>query len=360
MRLRAVLLKLFVALFAGTVSAQDIHFSQFYESPLTMNPALCGMFIGQCRAELNYKSQWGSAMGSGYGFNTMAASFEWHNIVKKWKTGYLSPALSAYSDKSGDAKIGITEINLTLASGIKLDDNNALSAGLQGGWAQHSITTTALQWGTQYNPNTTTGFDPDLPADPAMGNSFHYYDFSGGLAWNYNSSNSDITSNNYLRANAGLALFHINQPDQTFYGNYDPSAAGVKLYMRWVAHAQVIFNVPNTNFGFVPAFVYYRQGPATETDLGMKVRYVLKQNSKYTGLIKGAALDLGAYYRVKDAVIPTLQMELGAYAIGISYDINVSYLNKATYGAGGFEISLHFLNPMPSDRGVLADTHTMF
>jgi len=359
MKSRVVFWMLFLLL-TGSISAQDIHFSQFYESPLTLNPALCGMYPGQYRVELNYKNQWGSVLGSGYGFNTVAASVEFHNIMKKWKNSYLSPGLSVFSDKSGDAKVGTTEVNLTLASGVKVDAYNTIAVGLQAGWSQSSINTSSLQWGTQYNANSATGYDPDLPPDPIEGNSFSYLDFSGGAAWNYATSNTNITSNNYLRINAGAAVYHVNQPNQSFYGDYDPSSAGVKLYMRWVGHALVDFNIPNTNFGFIPAIVYYLQGPATELDMGVKVRYVLKQDSKYTGLVKAAAIDIGGYYRLGDAVIPTLQIEFGKYAIGMSYDINVSYLDKATYGAGGAEIFLRFLNPNPKERGAAADTHTMF
>src|ERR1700722_1992771 len=115
-----------ISLIAGValclnVHAQDIHFSQFYEAPLDLNPALCGAFPGLVYGELNYRSQWGSVAGGGYGFNTMAATVEYHNLFKNWTKGYFSPGLNFYNDQSGDAKIGITQVNLTLASGILLN-----------------------------------------------------------------------------------------------------------------------------------------------------------------------------------------------------------------------------------------------
>ena len=38
--------------------AQDPHFSQFFSSPMTLNPAFTGKFNGQVRAAANYRNQW--------------------------------------------------------------------------------------------------------------------------------------------------------------------------------------------------------------------------------------------------------------------------------------------------------------
>src|SRR3954462_9045920 len=38
--------------------AQDPHFSQFFASPLTLNPALTGKFDGNVRVAGNYRDQW--------------------------------------------------------------------------------------------------------------------------------------------------------------------------------------------------------------------------------------------------------------------------------------------------------------
>jgi hypothetical protein len=52
---------LVVFLLAGTsVRAQDPGFSQFFASPLTLNPALTGKFNGVVRVAGNYRNQWPS------------------------------------------------------------------------------------------------------------------------------------------------------------------------------------------------------------------------------------------------------------------------------------------------------------
>ena len=77
------------------------------------------------------------------------------------------------------------------------------------------------------------------------------------------------------------------------------------------------------------------------------VRYQIIEGSKYTGNIKETALSLGGYYRNGDSFIPTILIEVANYALGISYDINVSGLAAVSKGRGGVEIALRFINPNP-------------
>ena len=44
------------------LNSQDIHFSQFYMSPLNLNPAMTGVMNGNIRLTGNYWNQWASAV----------------------------------------------------------------------------------------------------------------------------------------------------------------------------------------------------------------------------------------------------------------------------------------------------------
>jgi type IX secretion system PorP/SprF family membrane protein len=340
-RINLFLLATVLTILSSGANAQDLHFSQFYESPLTLNPALCGSFTGTMMAEVNYRNQWSSVMGSGNGFTTMGATLEFQNLSKKWKKGYLSPGLSFFSDHSGDAKIGTTEITGTIASGILLNTKSALSAGLQAGWAQHSIDMGGIQWGEQY---VNGDYDPNAPTgEGTVGNSKSYIDLSGGLLYKYNSGQVTMTTNNEFKLNFGAAFFHVNQPDISFYGE---GTSGSALYMRYAFHGYVQFGIPKSCVSLIPGFVYYMQGPSQELNTGIKIRYyVLHDESKYTGINKGGlAFELGAYYRWNDAAIIMMEMKLREYAIGFSYDLNTSQLTTASSGRGAFELSLKYIN----------------
>ena len=139
----------------------------------------------------------------------------------------------------------------------------------------------------------------------------------------------------------GAALFHVNQPGYSFLGTDE------KLYSRFVLHGTGMIGIKNTSLAISPGFMFEKQGPNSEMLLGTMLRYMLKEDSKYTGYVKGAAVSLGGYYRNRDAFVAAGLFEFSAYAIGLSYDINTSKLRTATSGRGGVEIVLRFLNPAP-------------
>lgn len=322
--------------------AQDIHFSQLFENPLTLNPALGGAFNGTFLGEANYRNQWNSVAQNGDGYHTMALTLEAHNMLKNWGSGYLSPGLSIFEDQSGDAHFTQLEIAFNLASGIYLNDNNCISVGLQGGWDQNSIQLGGLQWDDQF---INGAYNSSAPSNENyFGNSLSYADFSGGVAYHYGRGETNMSSNDALKFSAGAAIYHVNEPTVSFY-NYPTSlASGTQLYMRYTFYANMEIGVPNTDLQVLPAVVYMKQGPAWEVDAGTKLRYVINPESKYTGNHKGSAIDLGIYYRVNDAAVALLGYEWGNYALAFSYDFNTSALTTASHGAGGFEVSFRYVN----------------
>jgi len=58
--MRKIINALFVLILfhPGVTKAQDPEFSQFFASPLTLNPALTGKFSGSLRVAGNYRNQW--------------------------------------------------------------------------------------------------------------------------------------------------------------------------------------------------------------------------------------------------------------------------------------------------------------
>ena len=58
----------------GIVKAQDIHFSQIFETPLLRNPALEGLFSGDIRVQTVYRSQWNSVTNA---YSTSSANVEY-------------------------------------------------------------------------------------------------------------------------------------------------------------------------------------------------------------------------------------------------------------------------------------------
>jgi type IX secretion system PorP/SprF family membrane protein len=331
------------ALIMSVVNAQDIHFSQFYMAPLEQNPAMAGA-DHDLQAILNYKNQWATVASP---YKTIAFSYDMRLTKPTMKNrGFWGAAINFYSDNSGDANMGTTQANLTVAYHVMTGQYSHLGLGVMGGYAQRSVNYSALQWGNQYDG---TSYNPALPTGEPAGaaNSVSYIDGAAGLEWtNDNSSGAiDVTDNHALKWNVGLALFHFTQPKYSFY------SSGEKLYMRYTFHANALVSLGGSNMALAPGLIFYEQGGANEFYIGSLVRFMLKQNSKYTGAFKASALSLGAYYRNADAIVAAMLLEYANYAMGVSYDFNVSSLTPASKSLGGIELSLRFVMPNPYLQG---------
>ncbi len=315
--------------------AQDIHFSQFWMTPLLINPAQAGA-EHDLRAIVNYKNQWGSVAAP---YSTANLSVDMKLKKKKGAKGFSALGITIFNDNAGDDQMKTLQGNLAFAYHVYLTNKSTLGAGLYGGFAQRSISYSNLQWMNQYDG---TSYNAALPSgEPSAGSSFTHLDLGGGLHYDYNSGEKYITKNDHKSFSAGIALFHANQPKYSFYGT------GEKLNIKMVGYANALIGIRNTNVSVVPGVTYLQQGKATELLVGSMLRYQLKEESRYTGYVKGSSLSIGSYYRNKDAMVATMQFEISQYTIGVSYDVNVSKLKTASNGRGGFEISLRFVNPNP-------------
>ncbi|NVO01254.1 MAG: PorP/SprF family type IX secretion system membrane protein [Bacteroidetes bacterium] len=336
------ILILMVIILSGLESfAQDIHFSQFNESPLLQNPALVGSFNGDQRAIINYKDQWRSVTKP---YKTAAVSFDAGILRDKFKSGYLGIGAFIYNDKAGDTKLSTTNINLAISYHIYLNDYSNLAAAIQGGYGQRSMSSANCQWDNQYDG---TGYNADLPSGEQNSfNNYGYGDFGAGVLWNYFSSDAGFRNRVIKRANAGISLFHINKPKYSFYETNIE-----KLNRKFVLSGMMELGVlSNKNFTLIPSLVYYKQGPSQEFNFGTMGRYKVIEDG--SGAIKDAAVSLGIFYRWKDAAIAILQLEVSNFAIGVSYDINTSNLKTASSNKGGIEFSLRYVYPNPFHKAI--------
>src|SRR5207249_8736369 len=84
---------------AGRFSAiaQDIHFSQFFETPLLRNPSLAGIFTGDLRVQAVYRDQWNSVTNA---YKTASLNGEYKRHIGK-SEDYITMALQMLYDRAG-------------------------------------------------------------------------------------------------------------------------------------------------------------------------------------------------------------------------------------------------------------------
>tara|TARA_B100000809_G_C15109312_1_gene519959 strand:- start:572 stop:1639 length:1068 start_codon:yes stop_codon:yes gene_type:complete len=327
---------------AFNCKAQDIHFSQFTMTPLQLDPSQAGKFGGDHRAIINYRDQWSSVTNNP--FRTYGASFD---MPINKKDNFFGLGVSAYSDKAGEASFGLTVFNLTVAYHIKLDNKSYLSAGVKLGGVQHSLNENKLRFDSQFDGS---GHNNNLASGENFSNtSFLKPDFSVGVSYSFGDNNSSQVINNGgfggKKVNMGAAVHHVASPNFYFLDEGTD-----KLNFRYMLHTNTSFGVSGTNMAIQPSGIISYQQKATDVVLGTYFRYNLKEDSKYTKFSNGAAISLGVHYRFGDAFIPSILIETGSFAFGVSYDLNLSGLSASSNGQGGYEISIRYLSPNPFGR----------
>lgn len=332
---------IFTILTAVQGMAQDIHFTMWDAMPITTNPATTGVFPGDHRVAINYRNQWASIGNpyTTYSFMGDAAMFK-----NKWQNGFMGIGLNVYKDVAGQTDFGTTKVSLGISNIVFLDDKNSASVGLMGAWGQNSMSPNSLEWDSQFNGQF---FDASLSSNESMSfQSTNFFDFSAGALWAYGTGSKTLSSHDEFKMKAGAAFYHITRPSrQVEFGDLD------KLYSKLAVHADAHIGLSNTKLALRPKFIGYIQGPTRQFAGGLMLRYMLREESKYTGMFSEMAVSVGTYMRIGDAFAPSAEFEIGSLAFGVAYDLNTSDLSAATGGNGGPEIYIKFISPNPFTYG---------
>ena len=321
---------------SSSLFGQDIHTTQVQQHDYLYNPGLVGNFKGTYRINLSSRSQW---TGINNAFQTYSFSTDGALFTNKWKSGFLGLGLSANSDNSGNGFLKSNSVNVGLSGVVNLSSRSSLSLGVLSSFNQSSINLASITWGTQFNGSY---HDATLPNyEGFVSDQFSYFDFSTGIVWSFSKKERRIASYDETRFQVGAAAYHLTTPK--LYNGIEQD----QLYMRYVFYAKGFIGLPQTNVALVPNLLVQMQGPNLEIIGGTYFRIRIKEASKVTGFIKESAFSVGANYRYGDAISPGIFLELSNYAVGVSYDLNVSKLTPATNMQGGLEITLRFLNPSP-------------
>ena len=320
-----------VILVASGANAQDPHFSQFFASPLTLNPALTGRFDGTLRVAGNYRNQW-PAFNNVFTTKTVSVDFP---IMKKklpendtWGIGVLG-----LSDKAGGGILTNNYFGISTSYSKALDENgySQIGAGFQGTYGQKKLDNSKLFFQDQLTPFGFTGVSADIFSNDNL--TINYIDIAAGVL--YTGSTSD--RNNYY---AGVSMYHINKPKESFKGgtwNVSPrttiSAGGYfPLSDILTIHLSGIHQI---------------QAKASETSIGGAIAASLNSDA-----VNPANVYAGSWFRVNDAIIPYIGLEFSGMRIGASYDVNISSLKSGSESRGGMEISLIYIKRPPDHSGI--------
>lgn len=295
----------------------DPHFTQHYNYPMWLNPALTGAMDGDYRVSSNYRNQWAGLTNP---FNTYGVSADMTTDKN------LNFGINLMAQTAGDVGYRHTNATFSVAyTGVKFGFNgrHRLSFGLQGGWIDRRITNfTAATLGDSYNAGNVNN---PLPTSEVLNNnSGSYFDANAGVLY------YDALPEAKYKWFGGFSVAHINKPSDPLIKK---TTSIYTVPMRFIVHGGVRIALEN-QWTVIPNAMYLKQGDAQSTMLGV---YAEKTLNETTDLL------FGLNYRFDDAVSPYIGFYYNSFTFGLSYDVNASQLSRYLNNANTFELSLSYI-----------------
>lgn len=331
-RFYAIMILLFGAL---TINAQDSHFSQFYASPLTLNPALTGNFNGFYRISGIYRNQDPGLSQNNPAFSTPSIAGDVSLLKDKIKNGALGVGLVFLNDQQNGKTFNTNEFMLSVAYNMAFGAKKRfqLGAGLQGGIASTKFDFSKLQFDDGFDQNlnytqTTESLNPK-PKVKGLFNAgiFAKYEFATGY-----------------RIYAGYAFNNATAYKQDYILN---SSSTFNIPFRHTIHGGLELEVSD-RIVLIPGVLYQNEAKADETNFGLNVGiHVVRSPDP----MKVATLFVGLWNRLNTknyTFIPELGFDYKGFRAGIAYDAPLTQQRTDGNAVGGpyaqaFEVTLSYI-----------------
>lgn len=329
----------FVAItLVGTLSAQDIHFTLYNMSPLTLNPALTGAYLGTARVGGIYRGQWYNVSRAN-GYKTPSFFIDAPIIRGFRDNDWVGVGFVTVNDRAGmsfrdrDEQLVTgnlsTSYNLLSASyhaAMNKDATTILTLGIQGGSVTRRIDDDALLFADEILfQNNNLIKNPGTGADANVRENVNYLDFAAGLMLR-----SQLDDNSSIEV--GASVVHLTQPNYRLTSG-SPGSEGDRP-MRITAHAT--YTTPlNDKWSLSPTAMYQTtRGGGSEIIPQLWAGYQIKEEVK---------LNFGLGYRFGDAANLLVGLDYEDLRVALSYDVNTSALRDVTNYQGGFELAAFYV-----------------
>lgn len=316
---------IFVVVFILThlfVNAQDPHFSQYFSSPLLMNPAFTGNASGVGRIGIQYRQQW---RGIGDPFITGVVSYDGRVLKEQLSPDdKLGVGIVGIYDKSsaGALKSNYALLSLAYHKGLDEDGNQSLALGFQGTLGHRQLDFNKISFYNQFGSdgfNLTTSNGENFRSSGVT-----YLDFNIGGLYTF----EDEGHLYYL----GASYYHIPRPLQSFLGD-----TAYKLPSRYTIHSGATINVGESG-RFSASGLFMRQGKVNESILGLAYSIFLPSANE-------SFFTLGLWHRLKESVYPYIGFQNASLQFGLSYDITTSKLALSNSKNYSIELSATYQIP---------------
>lgn len=306
---------LFLSFFASIIAlAQDPHFSQYYASPTTVNPAMAGMFSGDMRISGIYRQQW-PQYGQPFVTGTLALELKPGQFKNDAGQDRMAVGAMFLYDRTPDAVLksqyayGFIAYHKTLDA----EGHHRIGLGFMGGMNQRMLDASQLTFGSQFGSGGFQGTGGDVIKQGKSSS----FDAHAGFVYSY----EDEFKVWYI----GGSVFHILSPKDYFVSDGNKATEGTPK--RWTANAG--FHITTeSDISYIGSAIFMQQANVNYMMAGAMVGVPFGENGRLYG---------GGWYRLNEAVIPTINLEYKELNLGFSYDVLVG--REAIIKPRTFEVS---------------------
>ncbi|MEJ7822742.1 MAG: type IX secretion system membrane protein PorP/SprF [Chitinophagaceae bacterium] len=295
-------------------------FSQFYSSPLTINPANTGEFFGDYRIGGLYRSEKNSS-----GVISKATFYYDGRILPSTLPEYDKLAIGTAFLSEKDIFNGIKNsyFLVSVAYHKSLDEEGLqqLGAGFQANYSTKKIEPPVLIFEDQLRAWINSGFSTMNPFIKRI--NINYIDINAGL--NY----QGLINKNLL--NVGISVLHANRPSRSFDGGE------FSLSPQPIFHIGLESPIANKN-KLYSAFIISAKNKKVD-ELYFSCIYQVKINESNYKISSGVLFRKSTLNG--NAIIPTLGMKFNNFLLNMAYDINVS--SRTNTQKGALEVGMIFI-----------------
>lgn len=303
--------------FSKSAFSQDVHFSQYYFSPLSLNPANTGKYKGDYSFYANYRSQW-RTLDNGY--NTYSVGGDVNLFPKNIN---ISPGILILNDQSANY-LKVTKILPSFALHHKIAGFK-LHLGIQPGVVIKTIDFYKHSFPNQLNWNTGS-FDNTLPNNETnVGQRFTFFDLNMGFAASKRLGK--------FEPEIGLAFFHLNKPKESFLENTNntlPIRQAYNISINYSVTPVIILNFHS---------LYGITTQASDLVTGLNLEFVLSRGPFFNNSVFAGFMWRNGFDRNIDAGVITAGLKYLNYTLGFSYDITISELKTSVNSRGAYELA---------------------
>lgn len=322
-------------LYAFSLKGQDPLYSQYFMTPVQLNPAFAGVAESPFLA-CNYRLQWPGITTT---YSTFSLTYD-----QFFETSNLALGAHILSDAAGEGALRTTKAAGILAYRLALNRNTYIRGGLELSYVQRRLNWEKFIFydGLQANNGPYTPGGSSIPSKETAPSNLRrgYLDISSGLL---------LYHPKYF---AGVSFDHMNTPLDDFLQNDEQNYKGLPIRMTWILGYKFSSGKKKSdkNELFVtPSVLWARQAGFSQANLGA-----------YFGL---SGFFGGVFYRMAgstpDAVIFNLGLRNGNFKIGYSYDVTTSGLGLNESG-GSHEIGISHIFGDGKPKSIMNDCINLF